>query len=198
MNGFSLTLDSTMTESQNERIKETVLKERSRLMQFIRRRIPDKEEAEDILQDVFGELTVAYRMMEPIEQVTRWLYTIARNRITDLYRKKKTGSLEDMMKKSPDDDADTLSLSDILPDESDSQEMKMFRAAIMEELEIALDELPKEQREVFILHEIEEISFKEIAAMTGVNEKTLLSRKHYAVMYLRKRLRDLYDELLNN
>lgn len=194
MKDISSTFDSVSTERQNQSVNETVSKESPRLLDFIRRRIPNADDAEDILQDVLHQLVETYRL-KPVEQVTSWLFKVARNKITDRFRKKKTESLERQMVHGKDDEGENLNLADLLPTENDSPEMLMFRTAFMEELETALDELPDEQREVFIMHEVEGLSFNEISAITGAGVNTLLSRKRYAVLYLRERLRDLYDEL---
>ena len=182
-----------MVDEQNQRISETIVREQARLRNFIRRRVPDRSDAEDILQDVFSELVEAYRLMQPIEQVGAWLFRVARNRITDLFRKGKPEALPDQPAFAADGDA--LALEELLPSPDGGPEEAYVRAVLLEELEDALDELPKEQREVFIAHEIEGRSFKELAAETGLSVNTLLSRKHYAVLRLRERLRDVYDEL---
>ncbi|MBI3501647.1 MAG: sigma-70 family RNA polymerase sigma factor [Bacteroidetes bacterium] len=187
-----------MTQTQNQSIQETVKKESPRLLDFIRRRIPNADDAEDILQDVFYQLVENTRLMKPIEDVGAWLFTVTRNKITDLFRKKKPESLEKQMIHSHEEEGEMLNLSDILPAKNDSPENKMLRSAVTEELEDALDELPKEQREVFMLHEIDGKSFREISELTGESVNTLLSRKRYAVLFLRERLKELYKELLNN
>ena len=198
MKAITLTFDSVMTERQNQSIQETVKKESPRLLDFIRKRIPNADDAEDILQDVFYQLVEMNRLMKPIEEVTAWLFTVARNKITDRFRKKKPESLEKQLSYNREEEGEMLNLADILPASGESQDRMMLRSAVMEELEEALDELPKEQREVFMLHEIDGKSFKEISEMTGASVNTLLSRKRYAVLFLRERLRKLYDELLNN
>lgn len=198
MKEIVLTFDTTMTERQNQSIEETVQKESPRLLDFIRKRIPDADDAEDILQDVFYQLIEAYRLMKPIEEVTAWLFTVARNKITDRFRKKKPESLEKQLSYNREEEGEMLNLADILPASDASQDMVMLRTAVMEELEDALDELPKEQREVFMLHEIDGKNFKEISVITGATVNTLLSRKRYAVLFLRERLRSLYQELINN
>lgn len=198
MKDIVLTFDSVMTESQNQSIQETVKKESPRLLDFIRKRIPDVADAEDILQDVFFQLIEATRLTKPIENAGAWLFTVARNKITDRFRKKKPESLEKQLLHSREEEGEMLNLSDILPAQNDLPEIKMLRAAVTEALENALDELPKEQREVFMLHEIDRKSFKEISEITGASVNTLLSRKRYAVLFLRERLKELYNELLNN
>ena len=179
---------------QNAEITQTVRQERNRLLSFIQQRIPDREEAEDILQDVFYQFTEAYRTINSIERVTSWLFTVARNKITDRYRKKRPEPFS-QKQVATDDEGEGLRLEDILPDVSGSPDSEMMRAMIWSAIEEALDELPKLQREVFVMHEFEDLSFKEISAQTGVTVNTLLSRKRYAILHLRKRLRSLYDEL---
>jgi len=172
---------------QDQRISEAIAREQSRLRSFIRRRVPDPGDAEDILQDVFYELLAAYRLMQPVEQVGAWLFRVARNRIIDLFRKKK---LQARRSDPVAKDGEALLLDDLLP----SPDALFARSVLMDELDAALDELPAEQREVFIAHEIEGRSFKELAAETGLSVNTLLSRKHYAVLHLRRRLQAIYDE----
>ena len=197
MKDIALTINNYMPE-QDKKIQETVQKEQGRLLNFIRKRVATEADAEDILQDVFYQLVETYRLMKPVEQLTSWLFTVARNKITDRFRKHKPESLEkQQIRKSGDDEGEMLNISDIIPDKSDSPEMLMLRSAIMDELEIALEELPAEQREVFVLHELENKSFKEISELTGEQVNTLLSRKRYAVIYLRKQLQDMYNELIN-
>ena len=181
-----------MTE-QDRQISEIVTKERSRLRDFIRRRVPDPSDAEDIVQEVFYELVEANRLLMPIEHVTGWLFRVARNRITDLFRKKKPESLGDRMVEG--EEGELLRLEDLLPSRDAGPEALYIRNVLLEELELAIDELPAEQREVFIAHELEGRSFKEMAAETGVSVNTLLSRKRYAVLHLRERLQDIYNEL---
>jgi RNA polymerase sigma factor (sigma-70 family) len=178
---------------QNQRISETVSREYARLRNFIRKRVEDQGEAEDILQDVFYELVEAYRMMKPVEQVTAWLFRVARNRITDLFRSKQREALRSERLPVAEDGAE-LSLDELLPSPDAGPEAVYLHAALVEELEAALDELPEEQREVFVDHELMGYSFKEIAEQTGVGVNTLLSRKHYAVLQLRRRLRAIYEE----
>ncbi len=192
-----VTLSIAMSDIQNESIRQTVEKERRRLLEFIRRRVPTQEDAEDVLQDVFYELVNTYRLMKPVEQMASWMFTVARNKITDRYRKKKPDSLEEHFAVRAGDDGDRLDISDFLPGNMNSPETEMMRTAIMAGLEKALDELPKEQRDVFIMHEIEDKSFQEIEQITGANVNTLLSRKRYAVLFLRARLQNLYADLFN-
>ena len=170
---------------QNRRIAETVERERGRLRNFIRRRVPDPGDAEDILQEVFYELVEASRLMQPLEQVTAWLYRVATNRIIDLFRKKKPVMLTN---------EEWLTLDDLLPSPEEGPEAAYARTVLLDEIDAALDELPDEQREAFVAHELRGRSFKEIAEETGVSVNTLLSRKHYAVLHLRKRLQQIYME----
>ena len=177
---------------QDERISEVVKREQSRLRNFIRRRVPDASDVEDILQDVFYELVEANRLLMPIEHVTAWLFRVARNRITDLFRKKKPEPFSDIAVSAEDE---LLQLEDILPSPDAEPEALLVRSVLLQELELAIDELPQQQREVFVAHELEGRSFKEMAAETGVSVNTLLSRKRYAVLHLRERLQGIYDEL---
>ena len=181
-----------MALEQDQRISEVVKREQSRLRNFIRRRVPDPRDAEDILQDVFYELVEANRLLMPIEHVTGWLFRVARNRITDLFRKKKPESVSDTA--DADEDDQLLQLEDLLPSPDAGPEALYARNVLLSELEHAFDELPDEQREVFVAHELEGRSFKEMAAETGVSVNTLLSRKRYAVRHLRERLQSIYDE----
>jgi len=180
-----------MTE-QDQRVSEVVRQEQSRLRNFIRRRVPDPRDAEDILQDVFYELVEANRLLMPIEHVTGWLFRVARNRIIDLFRRKKPGSFSD--KAVEDQNGERLRIEDLLPSPDAGPDALYVRNVLLDELELALDELPSEQREVFVAHELEGRSFKEMAAESGVSVNTLLSRKRYAVLHLRERLRSIYDE----
>ena len=177
---------------QDQRISETIDREKSRLRNFIRKRVADQGDAEDILQEVFYELVEAYRLMKPIEQVGAWLFRVARNRITDLFRKKKPELL--MNESAVTEDGEVLTLEELLPSPDAGPEAAYARTVLLDELEDALEELPYEQREVFLAHEIEGRSFKDLAAETGLSVNTLLSRKHYAVLHLRERLRAVYDE----
>ena len=177
---------------QDQRISEVVKRERFRLRNFIRRRVPDPRDAEDILQDVFYELVEANRLLMPIEHVTGWLFRVARNRITDLLRKKKPVSFSDAA--AEDEAGELLRIEDLLPSPDAGPEALYIRHVLLDELELALDELPPEQREAFVAHELEGSGFKEMAAETGVSVNTLLSRKRYAVLHLRERLRNIYDE----
>ena len=183
-----------MTREQDRRISAVVEQEQSRLRNFIRRRVPDPGDAEDILQDVFYELVEAYRLMKPIERVGAWLFRLARNRITDRFRKKRPVLASDLA--GLDEDGEMLSLEELLPSPDAGPDAAYARSLLLEELEDAIEELPGEQREVFIAHEFEGRSFKELAAESGVSVNTLLSRKRYAVLYLRERLREIYDDLM--
>jgi len=181
-----------MALEKDQRISEVVKREHSRLRNFIRRRVPDPRDVEDILQDVFYELVEANRLLMPIEHVTGWLFRVARNRITDLFRKKKPESFSDTA--VADEDDELLRLEDLLPSPDAGPEALYARNVLLDEFELAVDELPEEQREVFVAHELEGRSFKEMAVETGVGVNTLLSRKRYAVLHLRKRLQSIYDE----
>ena len=187
----ALTRQWPMTE-QDRRISEIVAEQRARLRNFIRRRVPDPLDAEDILQDVFYKLVEANRLLMPIEHVTGWLFRVARNRITDLFRKKRPESLSDTA--VADEDDELLQLEGLLPSPDAGPEALYARNVLLDELKLAVDELPEEQREVFVAHELEGRSFKEMAAETGVSVNTLLSRKRYAVLHLRERLQSIYDE----
>src|ERR1700724_140090 len=181
-----------MALEQDQRISEAVKRDESRLRSFIRRRVPDPRDAEDILQDVFYKLVEANRLLMPIEHVTGWLFRVARNRIIDLFRKKKPESFSDAAVE--DEEGEALQLEDLLPSPDAGPEALYVRNVLLDELELALDELPEEQREIFVAHELEGRSFKELAVETGVSVNTLLSRKRYAVLHLRERLQSIYDE----
>jgi len=180
-----------MALEHDNRIWEVVKREQSRLYNFIRRRVPNSLDAEDILQEVFYELVEANRLLMPIEHVTGWLFRVARNRITDLFRKKKPQSFSDI---AVADDDELLQLEDLLPSPDPGPEALYARSVLLDELALAIEELPEDQREVFIANELQGRTFKEIASSTGVSVNTLLSRKRYAVLYLRKRLQSIYDE----
>ena len=184
---------SRMALDEDQQIADVVEREQSRLRHFIRRRVPDASDAEDILQDVFSELVEANRLLMPIDHVTGWLFRVARNRITDLFRKKKPMSFSD----AADEDDELPRLEDLLPSHDAGPEAQYARRVLLDELAHAVGELPPEQREVFVAHEVEGRSFKEIAGDTGVSVNTLLSRKRYAVQRLRARLQSIYDELTN-
>lgn len=180
---------------QNRRISEVIERERRRLLHFIRRRVDDEGDAEDILQDVFHELIEAYRLVQPIEQVGAWLYRVARNRIIDRFRRKKPESLSDAAVSAAEDDV--YLLEDLLPSPELGPEAAYARSVLLEELDAALVELPASQRDVFIAHEIEGRSFKELAEETGQSINTLLSRKRYAILHLRRRLQAIHDEFIS-
>jgi len=182
-----------MSTEQGRRISEEIEREGPRLRNFIRRRVANEADVEDILQDVFSELIEAYRLMQPVEHLSGWLFRVARNRIVDLFRKRKTEALSDM----PDaggDEGEMLGLDELLPSAEAGPDAAYARSILLEELDAALGELSPEQQDVFIAHEIEGKSFKELAAETGLSMNTLLSRKHYAVRYLRRRLQEIHDE----
>jgi RNA polymerase sigma factor (sigma-70 family) len=184
--------NTSMTE-QDRQISKIVAEERSRLRNFIRRRVPDPADAEDILQEVFYKLVEANRLLMPIDHVTGWLFRVARNRITDLFRKKRPETFSDAG--IEDEDGEVLQIEDLLPAPDSGPEALYVRSVLLDELELAIDELTVEQREVFVAHELEGRSFKELSAESGVNVNTLLSRKRYAVLHLRERLQSIYDEL---
>jgi RNA polymerase sigma factor (sigma-70 family) len=181
--------------NQDERISEAIDREQPRLRNFIRRRVADREDAEDILQDVFYELIEAYRLMKPVEQLTAWMFRVARNRITDLFRRRQREALRNAAPPVTDD-GEMLQLEDLLPSPDAGPDAAYARSVLLEEMDAALDELPDEQREVFVAHELMGYSFKEQAAQTGVSVNTLLSRKHYAVLFLRQRLQAIHDEFM--
>ena len=181
-----------MALEQDQQISDVVIREQSRLRNFIRRRVPDPRDAEDILQDVFCELVEANRLLMPIDHVTGWLFRVARNRIIDFFRKKKPQSFSDTA--IADDDDELLRLEDLLPSPDGGPEALYARNALLDELELAIDELPEDQREAFVGHELEGRSFKQMAAESGVSVNTLLSRKRYAVLHLRERLQKIYTE----
>jgi RNA polymerase sigma factor (sigma-70 family) len=185
-----------MVERDSE-ITATVVRERARLGNFIRQRVRDPGDAEDILQDVFFEFVEAYRLPAPIEQASAWLFHVARNRIIDRFRKKKELPIADMAGSSDSaDDADSEYRLDLaLPSQDAGPEAVYARSVLLKSLQNALDELPPEQREVFVAHELDGQSFKELAAASGVGVNTLLARKRYAVLHLRARLQTVYDEL---
>ncbi len=184
-----------MAFDQERRINEAIQQERPRLRNFIRRRVADEGDAEDILQDVFYELVQAYRMMKPIEQVGAWLYRVARNRIIDMFRRARPQqSLAEPVVN--EDGGSDITLEDLLPSPDEGPEAAFARGVLVDELAAAIEELPPEQRLVFVAHEIEGRSFKDLAAETGVSVNTLLSRKRYAVMHLRKRLQSIHEEFI--
>jgi RNA polymerase sigma factor (sigma-70 family) len=179
---------------QDQRISEVVKREQSRLRNFIRRRVADPGDVEDILQDVFYKLVEANRLLMPIDHITGWLFRVARNRIIDLLREQKPQSSIDSS--ITEQNGEELRLEDLLPAPDAGPEALYARNVLLDELEMALDELPKEQRDVFVAHELEGRSFKQMAADTGENVNTLLSRKRYAVLHLRERLQAIYDEFM--
>lgn len=181
-----------MMVEQDQQISDAIEREKPRLRNFIRRRVPNQSDAEDILQEVFYELLVAYRMMKPVEQITAWLFRVTRNRITDLFRSKKPERAVEAAARTEDDEGTRW--EDLLPSPDAGPESAYARSVLLEEMDAALDELPEEQREVFVAHEFLGYSFKELAQQTGVSVNTLLSRKRYAVLHLRERLQNIYDD----
>jgi RNA polymerase sigma factor (sigma-70 family) len=177
-----------MQDDQDRRIAEALERDESRLRGFIRRRVPDRSEVEDVLQDVFFELTAAYRLAQPIDQVGAWLFRVARNRITDLFRKKRPEPLRGT------DDEDAVGLEDLLPSPDAGPDAIYARKVLLEELAEALEQLPPEQRDVFLAHEVEGRTFKELAAETGISINTLLARKRYATLHLRRSLQAIYAD----
>ncbi len=194
-----MTINDIMKAEKDASIKEIYLQERKRLSNFIKNKVASTEDAEDILQETFYQLSENFNVLEPIEKVAAWLFKVASNKITDLYRKKKTESLETIAANTSfsNDEGDELDTEELFLMPYILEEDNYTRSVIMEAIEDALNDLPKEQREVFIMYEIEDKSFKEIAALTGESVNTLLSRKRYATAYLRERLRDLYNEIIN-
>jgi RNA polymerase sigma factor (sigma-70 family) len=182
----------SMTE-QDRQISAIIAEQRWRLRNFIRKRVPNEADVEDLLQEVFYELVEANRLLMPIDHVTGWLFRVARNRITDLFRKKKPDSFSGAAVE--DQDGELLQIEDLLPSPDAGPEALYLRNLLLDELEFALDELPDEQREVFVAHELEGRSFKDLSAESGVNVNTLLARKRYAVLHLRQRLQSIHDEL---
>lgn len=182
-----------MVVDDNRRISEIVRREAGRLRAFIRRRVFDEVDAEDILQDVLSELVDTYRVIQPLDGMSAWLFRVARNRIIDLFRRRKTQ--EDAIEPAPaTEDVEFSELHEILAAPETHPDAQLARQALLEQLDEALGELPPEQREVFIAHELEGVSFKELAERSGVSLNTLLSRKRYAVLHLRRRLQAVYDE----
>jgi RNA polymerase sigma factor (sigma-70 family) len=182
----------TLMTEQEPQISKVIVEERSRLRNFIRKRVANEADVEDLLQEVFYELVEANRLLMPIEHVTGWLFRVARNRITDLFRKKSPETFSDAAVE--DEDGELLQIEDLLPSPDAGPEALYVRNWLLDELELALGELPDEQREVFVAHELEGRSFKELSAESGVKVNTLLSRKRYAVLHLRERLQSIHDE----
>ena len=180
---------------QDSEISAVVRRERGRLLSFIRKRVRDAEEAEDVLQEALYELVNAYRLMQPIEQAGAWLMRVARNRIIDRFRKREPELLGDI---APQGEEESMVLDSLLPVVKDGPDTQLVRELLLEELERAVAELPAEQHAVFIAHELEGASFKDLSARWGVGINTLLSRKRYAVLRLRQRLRDVYEEWLRD
>jgi RNA polymerase sigma factor (sigma-70 family) len=185
----------TMAEEQNAKIDQTVREEGRRLLKFIRVRVPDEADAEDIFQDVFSQLIETYRGMERVERVTAWLFRVARNKIADLYRRRKPESLTQRQAGQDDDGPPVVMLQDILPDLAGTPEDALVRVALGAAIEEAVADLPRAQREVFIWHELEDLSFRDMAELTGETENTLRMRKYQAVQFLRRRLDIFYQEL---
>jgi RNA polymerase sigma factor (sigma-70 family) len=181
-----------LMSEQDRRISELVAKQGARLRNFIRKRVPNEADVEDLLQEVFYELVEANRLLMPIEYVTGWLFQVARNRITDLFRKKKPETFSDAA--VLDEDGELLRIEDLLPSPDAGPEAVYVRNEMLQELELALSELPEEQRQIFLAHEFEGRSFKELSQESGVSINTLLSRKRYAMLHLRERLRSVHDE----
>ena len=185
-------MTTTLMIEQDRQISEVIAKEQPRLRNFIRRRVPNEADVDELLQEVFFELVQAQRLLKPIDFVSGWLFRVARNRITDLFRKKRPENFTDAA--GEDEDGELLAFEDLLPSPDDGPDALFVRNVLLAELEIALGELPAEQREVFVAHEIEGRSFKELSAESGVNINTLLARKRYAVLHLRERLQNIHDE----
>jgi RNA polymerase sigma factor (sigma-70 family) len=185
-----------MTADQERSISTEIARQSPRLRNFVRKRVGDAADAEDILQDVLFELVESYRLPRPVENVGAWLFRVARNRITDFFRKKRPEALAEVTGNATDE-GELGAIEELLPSSEAGPESDFARGVLLDELDAALNELPPEQREVFVAHEIEGRSFKEIAARTGVGVNTLLSRKRYAVLHLRRRLRAIYDEFID-
>jgi RNA polymerase sigma factor (sigma-70 family) len=197
MNEQTQYLVQNMSMQDDEKIAQIVSKEKGRLLNFIRQRTPNLEDAEDILQDVFYELVESYRLMKPVEQLASWLFAVARNKITDLYRKKKPDLLDDKVQVNDNED-EPLLLADILQGNVISADDQMMNDLLMETIADLLDELPKEQRDAFVMHELEDKSMQQIADEMKTSVKTVISRKRYAVLYLRERLQSLYKQFIND
>jgi RNA polymerase sigma factor (sigma-70 family) len=180
--------------AEDDRLTEVIAREQSRLRHFIRRRVADPRDVEDVLQDVFHKLIEANRLLMPIDHITGWMFQVARNRITDLFRKQQAIPFADRVTSGEDD---SLRFEELIPSPDGGPETEYLRQALLDALELAIGELPPEQRDVFVGHELEGRSFKEMAAATGISVNTLLARKRYAVLHLRERLRSIYDDLTN-
>ena len=185
---------NAVQQSDDRRILDAFARYRARLGNFIRRRVPDQGEAEDILQEVFYELVAAYRLFEPVEEASAWLFRVARNRITDFFRRKKPQPFADRAVRV--EDGESLLFEDLLPSPDAGPEAAYARSVLLEEIEAALDELPPEQRAAFVAHELEGRSFKELAAQAGVSVNAMVLRKHHAVLQLRQRLQAIRDEFI--
>lgn len=186
-------IDGWRLSEQDRLFSEAMERDQPRLRSFIRRYVGDTGEAEDILQDVFYELLEAYRMMKPVQHVSGWLFRVARNRIVDLFRRRRPGSLNDPVAGTGDDQSPTL--EDLLPSADDGPDAAYARRILLDALEDAIEELPEEQRDIFLANEVMGTSFKDYAAKTGISINTLLSRKRYAIQHLRRSLQLLYDDL---
>jgi len=184
----------TSSVEQDRQISEVIAEEQSRLRSFIRRRVPNPADAEDLLQDVLFELVQASRLLKPIDYVTGWLFRVARNRITDFFRKRRPEAFSDAAMES--EEGELLEIEELLPSPDAGPEALYIRGVLLDELKAALAELPSEQREIFLAHEMEGRSFKELSVKTGVSVNTLLSRKRYAVLHLRERLQDIHDAFM--
>lgn len=189
-----------MVERQNKSLDSIINQERNKLFSFIKKQVASSEDAEDILQDVFYQMTSSYREAKEIEKLSAWLFTVAKNKIIDWYRKRKTTPISSASAMANNEEEEPLTLAEVLPDLSaiDGPEAALMRNMIWEELEAALELLPEAQREVFVMHEFDELSFKEIAEITGEGVNTLLSRKRYAILFIRKQLQEIYDDIFNN
>lgn len=191
----ALNITAEMAIEKRQVVENAVAKESNRLLNFIKSRVSDQEDAEDILQDVFIQLWQGYQTIESIEKVTAWMFRVARNKIVDLYRKKKPDSFSAIERPGQSDDSEPLLLAEILQDNEGDPDDVYTRELIWDSIEEVLADLPKAQRDVFVWHELEGLSFKEMEEKTGDSINTLLSRKRYAIQYLRKRLIKLYEEI---
>lgn len=189
---------TTLPLTKQQVLQHAVQQERSRLLNFIRKRVPDDADAEDLVQDVFLQLANNYDLVNPIRQVTSWLFTVARNKIIDFYRKKRPINMSQLAVPQTAADEEAPYLEEIYFEDTNDPSQELLKQSVWEALSEALEELPEDQRQVFIWHELEGRSFKTIAEETGVSVNTLLSRKRYAVIRLRERLQQVYDELLND